>query len=333
MKTLFIAEAGVNHNGNLNLAKKMIIIAKESGADFIKFQTFDAKNLTVLNAKKAPYQAQNTHKKKETQYLMLKKYQLSIKDHYFLIKECKKNKINFLSSPFDIPSIKLVKKLKLKYIKIPSGEITNFSYLEEVGKLKKRIILSTGMSNLKEIKEALKILISNGTKKKDITVMHCHTAYPTYAQNVNMKAMLTIKKKLNINIGYSDHTVGPEASLLAVSLGAKIIEKHFTTNRKLAGPDHLASSTPGELKQLIISIKKIEKMIGSEVKIATAEERKNIKIVRKSIYAKKSILKGDRFNKRNIIALRPERGISANKWFNLLKIKSKKNYEPGYIIE
>ena len=289
MKITIIAEAGVNHNGKINLAKKMVRVAKKSGADFIKFQTYNCDHLLTPNSKKAPYQARNTFQKNESQYAMLKKYQLSLKDHLKIIKECKKNKIKFLSSPFDMPSINLLKKLKLSHIKIPSGEITNLPYLKKIGRLKKKIILSTGMSNLDEIKNALKILTSNGTSKKNITLLHCHTSYPTLAKDVNMNSLLTIKKKFKTKVGYSDHTLGSEASIMAVSLGACVIEKHFTLNKRLDGPDHLASCTPKELAKLILSIKKIKKMFGNFKKKPTKEEKKNMKVVRKSIYAKKKI--------------------------------------------
>jgi len=333
MKVLFIAEAGVNHNGNLSIAKQMVRVAKKSGADFIKFQTYDCDHLLLPDTKKALYQIRNTKKKKESQYLMLKKYQLSYLDHLKIIKECKKNKIKFLSSPFDIPSIGLLKKLRLTHIKIPSGEITNYPYLKKIGRLKKKIILSTGMANLLEIENALKILINNGTSRKNITILHCHTSYPTKAKDVNMNSMITIKKRFNVDVGYSDHTLGSEASLLAVAFGAKIIEKHFTLNRKFEGPDHAASSTPVELKKIIFSLKRMKKMFGNFNKTPTKEEKKNIKIVRKSIYVKKKILKGEKFTEKNIITLRPQKGISANKWFKILNKKSKKDYLPGSIIE
>lgn len=333
MTVLFIAEAGVNHNGKLSLAKKMVSIAKKSGADFIKFQTYDCDHLLLPDTAKAPYQKKNMIKKNESQYSMLKKYQLSLSDHFDLIKECKKKKIRFLSSPFDIPSIKLLKKLKLDYIKIPSGEIINYPYLREVGKLRKKVLLSSGMANFSEIKNALNILIKFGTKKKNITVLHCHTSYPTMEKDVNMNSMNAIKEKFKVNIGYSDHTLGNEASLLAVAMGAKVIEKHFTLNRKLSGPDHLASATPSELKLLILSIRKMTKMFGSYIKKPTLEEKKNMKIVRKSIYAKKKISKGEKFSEENIITLRPQKGMPANKWSQLLNKKSKKNYYSGNSIE
>ena len=332
-KVLFIAEAGVNHNGNINLAKKMIKIAKVCGADFVKFQTYDCDNLLLKDAKKTPYQIKNTNNINENQYLMLKKYQLSYSDHIKLINECKKNKIKFISSPFDLPSIKLLKKLRLTYIKIPSGEITNYPYLKEIGLLKKKVILSSGMANLLEIKNAINILTKYGTPKKNISVLHCHSSYPTFSKDVNMNAMIKIKKKFKLNYGYSDHTLGSEASLMAVSLGAKIIEKHFTLNKKLPGPDHLASCSIVELKSLISSIRKIESMKGNFKKEPTKEEKKNLPIVRKSIYAKKKILKGEKFNEKNLITLRPQKGISANKWFKILNKKSKKNYQPGNLIE
>lgn len=333
MTVVFIAEAGVNHNGKLSLAKKMVNIAKKCGADFIKFQTYNCDHLLLPNTIKAPYQKRNMTQKNQSQYSMLKKYQLTFEDHLNLIKECKKKKIRFLSSPFDIPSVKLLKKLKLDHIKIPSGEIINYPYLREVGKLRKKVFLSSGMANFLEIKNALKILIKYGTKKKNITVLHCHTSYPTKEKYVNMNSMIAIKKKFNVNIGYSDHTLGNEASLLAVAMGAKVIEKHFTVNRKLSGPDHLASATPSELQTLISSSRKMIKMFGSSVKKPTSEEKKNMKMVRKSIYAKKEISKGEKFSEKNIITLRPQKGMPANKWSQLLNKKSKKKYVLGSPIE
>ena len=255
-KVLIIAEAGVNHNGSIKLAKKLIDVAAHANADIVKFQTFKAENLVTKNAKKAKYQKQE-NLKNESQFGMLKKLEIKFEDHKKLISYCRKKKILFLSSPFDLESINHLNKLGLKIFKVPSGEITNFSFLRNIGKLKKKVILSTGMANIKEIEDALKVLIKFGTKKKDITILHTNTAYPTPMKDVNLKAMLTIRKKFKTLVGYSDHTKGIEASIAAVAMGASCIEKHFTLNRKMKGPDHKASLQPNELKLMVEAIRNI----------------------------------------------------------------------------
>ena len=260
-----IAEAGPNHNGKLKLAYKLIDIAKKSGADFVKFQTSIPEMHISKFAQKAKYQIKNT-KKGGNQLEMSKKISLTYDQFRKLKKYCKKRKIEFLSTPFDLKSIDFLKSLKMKYFKIPSGEITNLPYLNKIGKLKKKVILSTGMANMKEISGALEILVSNGTKKKNITVMQCNTEYPTPLKDVNLKAMLTIKNFFRVDIGYSDHTEGIEASLAAVALGAKIIEKHFTINKSLIGPDHKTSITGNELKNLVQGIKKVSLALGDKKK-------------------------------------------------------------------
>lgn len=331
-KVFIIAEAGVNHNGSIELAKKLINVASECGADAVKFQTFKAENLATKYAPKANYQKYTTSKS-DTQYKMLKKLELSGSMHLALIKHCKKKKILFLSSPFDNQSIDLLDKLGLKILKIPSGELTNLFYLRHIGKLNKKIILSTGMANLSEIKKALKVLISSGTKKKNITVLHANTEYPTPMSDVNLKAMVTIGNKLKINYGYSDHTLGTEVSIAAVALGAKCIEKHFTLNCNMKGPDHKASLEPNQLKQMIKAIRNIEISQGDGQKKPSKSEIHNMSIVRKSIVALKNIKKGETFSEFNLTAKRPGDGLSP---FNLKKIlgkKSKRNYKKDQQIK
>ena len=325
-KTTIIAEAGVNHNGSLKKAIKLIDIAAKSGADIIKFQSFTAENVVTRNAKKANYQKISTVKD-ESQLQMLKKLELNLKSHKKIISHCKKVGIEFLSSAFDNESISLLKKLRVKRFKVPSGEINNLPYLRKIGKMGKPVILSTGMSSINEIKKAIKILTNSGTKKKLITVLHCNTDYPTKYQDVNLKAMLAIKEKLNVNIGYSDHTLGIEIPIAAVAMGATIIEKHFTLDKNSSGPDHKSSLNPKELKKMILSIRKIETSLGNGKKIPTNSELKNLIIVRKSIRASKNILKGEFFSEKNITVKRPANGISPMKWDKIIGKRSLKNYK------
>lgn len=332
MKTFIIAEAGVNHNGSINLAKKLIDVAAHSGADAVKFQTYKAENLVTSNAKKATYQIKNSNKK-ETHFDMLKKFQLSKKMHKNLIDYCKSKKIIFLSSPFDHDSIDLLNHFGLKIFKIPSGEITNFPYLKYIGKLNKKIILSTGMSNMYEIRKALDVLIQSGTKKKNITVLHSNTEYPTPMKDVNLKAMISIGKKFNISYGYSDHTLGIEVDIAAVALGATCIEKHFTLNSKMMGPDHKASLEPKEFKRMVNAIRNIEKALGSDQKKPSKSELKNIKIVRKSICALKNIKKGEIFSMKNLTTKRPGNGLSPFIIKKLIGRKSNKNYKKDQQIK
>ncbi len=325
MKVFVIAEAGVNHNGSIKIAKKLIDVASNAGADAVKFQTFKAKNLATKNSKKASYQ--KNINSKENQFDMLKRLELNKKMHLQLIKHCKKKNIKFLSSPFDHESIEMLHKLGLDIIKIPSGEITNLPYLKHIGKLKKKIILSTGMANILEIKNALNILYKSGTKKKNITVLHANTEYPTPMEDVNLRAMLTIGKKFNINIGYSDHTLGIEVSLAAVALGASCIEKHFTLDCNMEGPDHKASLEPGQLKTMIRAIRNVEKALGSSIKKLSKSEKKNLNIVRKSIVAISKIKKNEILNENNIAVKRPGGGISPMKWDEVLGTNAIKDYD------
>jgi len=331
MKVKIILEAGINHNGSLNLAKKMVDVAAKSGADFIKFQTFKADYLVTKYAKRASYSLKN-FKKNLTHYEMLKKFELSEKDHFVLIKYCKKKNIRFLSSPFSIESFDFLNKLKIETIKIPSGEITNLPFLRHIGKHKKKVIISTGMSYLNEVKEALQILIKAGTTKKNITVLHCNTEYPSPFSDINLKAMLAMKKKLGVKIGYSDHSLGTIVPIAATAMGASIIEKHFTLNKKLSGPDHKASLSPSEVYQMVDGIRATEKILGSNIKQPTLSEKKNKVSARKSIVAKIFISKGDKFTEHNLTSKRPGNGISPMNWNKVIGKKSKKNYKKDDLI-
>ena len=330
-KVFIIAEAGVNHNGSIDIAKKLIDAAVASGADAVKFQTFKAENLATKNAEKATYQ-KNLTNQKESQFDMLKKLELSKEMHTELINYSKIKDIKFLSSPFDFESIELLKDLGLKIFKIPSGEITNLPYLRHIGKLNKKIILSTGMSNIDEVKTALDILINSGTKKTNIIVLHANTEYPTPMEDVNLKAMLTIGKELEINFGYSDHTLGIEVDIAAVAMGAKCIEKHFTLSCNMKGPDHKASLEPDQLKEMVKAIRNIERALGSNIKKPSKSELPNIQIARKSIVAKTKIKKGDILRENNITVKRPGGGISPMKWDNVLGTKATKDYNEDELI-
>jgi N,N'-diacetyllegionaminate synthase len=322
--TTIIAEAGINHNGSSKKAINLVKAAKKCGADYIKFQIFKPENVVTNKAKKSKYQKLNS-KDNETQKNMIEKFFLNYSFFKKIKKECKKNKIKFLCSPFDIESLMFLNSMGEKMIKIPSGEITNYPYLKTIGSLKKRIILSTGMSNLLEIKEALKILIKAGTKKNHITLLHCITSYPAPFECLNLKAINLIKKTFNVNTGFSDHSEGIEAPIAAVALGAKMIEKHLTLDKSLDGPDHKSSLNPVEFSQMVKSIRKIEKALKAEKKVQKCEIE-NLKLVRKSIVAKIKIKKGEKFNFSNITTKRPATGISPMKWKKILGKKSKKNY-------
>ena len=326
-----IAEAGVNHNGSTDLAKKLIDVAVNSGADAVKFQTFKAENLATKNAQKAKYQKDATYIK-ESQFAMLKKLELNIETHKELILYCSSKKIVFLSSPFDHESIELLKSLDLEIFKIPSGEITNLPYLRHIGKLNKRIILSTGMSTIVEVKSALDALINSGTKKDKIIVLHTNTEYPTPMEDVNLRAMVTIGKELDVNFGYSDHTLGIEVDIAAVAMGACCIEKHFTLDCNMDGPDHKASLEPNQLKAMVTAIRNIEKALGSSIKKPSKSELQNIKIVRKSIVAKTKIKKGEILTEQNLSAKRPGIGISPMKWDDIIGTKSPKDYNEDELI-
>lgn len=318
-KTIIIAEAGVNHNGDINTAKRLIDEAAKAGVDYVKFQTFKADRLVSPKAKKAKYQIENDISKDDSQLNMLKKLELSDADHKELISYCKLKKISFFSTAFDEEGISYLSKLNFDMFKIPSGELTNYPYLRAIAKTGLPVILSTGMANLEEIEKSMNILISNGTKKNQITVLHCNTEYPTPMKDVNLKAMLTIKEKLGVAIGYSDHTLGIEVPIAAVAMGAEIIEKHFTLDRNLKGPDHKASLEPNELKEMVKSIRNIEKAIsGNGVKEASPSDRKNINIARKSIHLSRDLKSGSVITEKDIISLRPGDGICAMNWEKII---------------
>jgi N,N'-diacetyllegionaminate synthase len=330
-KTFIIAEAGVNHNGSLKKALKLIDVAAAAGANAIKFQTFRAENLATDYASKAEYQKYKSLKK-ETQFQMLKKLELTDAMHKTCFKECKRKKIIFISSAFDIESLNYLKKFKLSYFKVPSGEITNLPYLKVLGKFKKKIILSTGMSCISEIKKALKTLITNGAKKNNITLMQCTSAYPAPYEEINLNTIDTLKRIFNLSVGFSDHSLGVQASIAAVALGAKIIEKHLTLNKKLEGPDHRASLDPKEFKYMVQSIRIVEKTLGDKIKKITKSEKKNIKIIRKSIVAKKNIKIGDKFSKENITTKRPQGGIPPLYWEKVIGKIARKDFKYNEFI-
>ena len=331
-KTIIIAEAGVNHNGDIETAKRLIDAAADAGVDYVKFQTFKANKIVTKQAKRADYQNKNT-KDVDTQYEMLKKLELNEDSHHLLIKYCNQKGIKFLSTGFDLDSLKFLNKIGIRLAKIPSGEITNYPYLKKVAQLYSEVILSTGMSDMDDINKALAILLKFGVKKENITILHCNTEYPTPMSDVNLKAMLHIQTELDVKIGYSDHTLGIEVPIAAVALGAIVIEKHFTLDRNLPGPDHRASLEPNELKSMVNSIRNIEKALsGSGIKEPSKSELKNKQIIRKSIIALKPITKGEIFNNRNIGTKRPGTGISPMKWESVIGQASKDNFEQDELI-
>lgn len=330
MSVYVIAEAGVNHNGSLVLAKQMVDKAKEAGVDCIKFQTFISKNIVSKSADKAEYQKQQTNSS-ESQLEMLQKLELSFDDFRELKEYCRIKKIEFLSTAFDFDSIDFLKSLDMNIWKIPSGEITNLPYLIKIGNLNKQVILSTGMSTMEDIKAAITALRKNGSG--EITVLHCTTEYPTPYEDVNLNAMNTIKKEFNVSVGYSDHTRGIEIPIAAVAMGAKVIEKHFTLDRNMEGPDHKASLEPDELKAMVSAIRNVESAIGSGDKIPAKSEKKNMAIARKSIIASCSIKKGEVFTEKNITVKRPGTGISPMRWFEVMGKVAKRDYKEDELIE
>jgi N,N'-diacetyllegionaminate synthase len=331
-KTFIIAEAGVNHNGSLKKALKLIDVAASAGANAIKFQTFKAENLATDYAPKAEYQKYKSQKK-ETQFQMLKKLEFTDAMHKACFKKCKKKKIIFISSAFDIESLNYLKKYKLSYLKVPSGEITNIPYLEALGKSRKKIILSTGMSSVYEISKAIKTLTKNGTKRINIILMQCTSVYPAPYDEINLNTIATLRNTFKLNIGFSDHSLGVQASIAAVALGAKVIEKHLTLNKKFKGPDHKTSLDPNEFKFMVKSIRIVEKVLGNRIKQITKSERKNIYVVRKSIVALTKIKKNERFSNFNITCKRPGTGISPLFFKKLIGKKSKKNFNKNDLIK
>ena len=330
-KVFIIAEAGVNHNGSSDIAKELIDAAVKAGADAVKFQTFKAANLVSKTAQKADYQKRTTDVE-ESQFEMIQKLELDVDTHKELISYCKHKNILFLSTPFDHESIELLHKLGLEVFKIPSGEITNLPYLRHIGSLNKRVILSTGMANLGEIEAAINVIIQAGSNRKNITILHANTEYPTPMKDVNLKAMVTIGNAFNTNYGYSDHTLGIEVPIAAVALGASIIEKHFTLDKNMPGPDHRASLEPHELISMIQAIRNIEQALGSTVKKPSPSEAKNKSIARKSLVAKTSIKEGEFFTEENLTIKRPSTGISPMRWDEVIGTKAVNNYQEDDLI-
>jgi len=331
MSVFIIAEAGVNHNGSLELAKKLIDVAADAGADAVKFQTFKADKLVSRTAQKAQYQKQTTDAS-ESQYEMIKKLELDEAAHHELMAYCKTKNILFLSTPFDHESIKLLNDLGMKIFKIPSGEITNLPYLRHIGSLCKEVILSTGMADLGEIEDTLDILVSSGTPKEQITVLHATTEYPCPIEDVNLRAMQTIASAFGIKVGYSDHTNGIEVPIAAVAMGASVIEKHFTLDCAMEGPDHKASLEPHELNAMVSAIRNIEKALGSGIKKPSPSEAKNISIARKSIVASGGISKGELLTAENITVKRPGNGISPMRWDEIIGTVALKDYQEDELI-
>ena len=332
-RTLIIAEAGVNHNGDIAKAKALIDKGAEAGVDYVKFQTFKAEKLVTKQAQRASYQDKNTQNN-DSQYEMLKKLELSQVLHQELMDYCNQKGVKFLSTGFDSESLVFLAQLGVTIAKIPSGEITNLPYLRQVASLFPEVILSTGMATIDEIKDAVKVLTDNGVSKDKITILHCNTEYPTPMEDVNLKAMLHIQRELGLPIGYSDHTLGIEVPIAAVALGATVIEKHFTLDKTLPGPDHKASLEPNELKAMVSAIRNIEKAIGgSGLKEVSKSEEKNKPIARKSIVASTDIKKGDTFTPENLTVKRPGTGISPMQWDEVIGKEAKRDFQEDELIE
>lgn len=330
---VIIAEAGVNHNGNIENALRLIDVAANAGVDYIKFQTFKAENLVSRSAKKAEYQIQNTGDIKESQLQMLKKLELSEEQHERLIAYCKEKKVKFFSTAFDLSSLEYLQSIGLDMVKIPSGEITNLPYLRKAASLFRKVILSTGMSTMQEISDAMHVFLKAGISKENITILHCNTEYPTPMEDVNLKAIQHIQKEFQTAVGYSDHTLGIEIPVAAVALGASIIEKHFTLDKTMKGPDHKASLDPNELKAMVFAIRNIEKAIsGSGLKTVSSSEQKNINIARKSIVANRRIAAGERFSEENLTVKRPGSGISPMKWDEVIGKTATKDFDIDELI-
>ena len=332
-KTIIIAEAGVNHNGDIQIAKQLVDVAAMAGADYVKFQTFKTEDLVSKDARKAAYQQRNMSLTEDSsQYSILKKLELSREHHSELVAHCNKRKIKFLSTPFDLSSIDFLTSLHLGLWKIPSGEITNYPYLKRIALWHEPVIFSTGMCEMTEIEEAMKVLLRNGLTKEQLTVLHCNTEYPTPMRDVHLHAMKTIADQLGVKVGYSDHTLGIEIPIAAVALGACVIEKHFTLDREMDGPDHRASLEPKELTQMVSAIRNVEKALGGTEKKVSASEEKNRCIVRKSIVAAYDIKKGDVFTEENLTVKRPGDGISPMQWEHVLGKEAMQDFATDDLI-
>jgi N-acetylneuraminate synthase len=332
-KVIIIAEAGVNHNADINKAKQLIDVAAESGADYVKFQTAVPHLVVTKGGTMADYQIQNLGLK-ESQLEMTKKIHLPLSDFEYLAEYAHKKNIKFASTPFDLLSIDTLSRLNMDFFKIPSGEITNYPYLVKIAKIGIPIILSTGMATIEEIKDAVKVLTDNGVSKDKITILHCNTEYPTPMEDVNLKAMLHIQREIGVSVGYSDHTLGIEVPIAAVALGATVIEKHFTLDKNLPGPDHKASLAPDELKAMVSAIRNIEKAIGgSGYKEVSLSEEKNKPIARRSIVAAINIVQGETFTAENLIVKRPGTGISPMLWNEVIGKTAKRDFQEDDLIE
>ncbi len=328
---IIIGEAGVNHNGSMEMAKQLIDAAAIAGVDYVKFQTFKAEKLVTKDAKQAEYQQRNA--KDDSQYAMLKKLELSEAQHEELITYCKQKGVRFLSTAFDLESIEYLHSLNLGLWKIPSGEITNYPYLKKIAQYGEPVIMSTGMCSMGDVELALNVLLKNGLTKEQITVLHCNTEYPTPMQDVNLKAMLQLRDKFGVKVGYSDHTKGIEVPIAAVALGAEVIEKHFTLDRTLPGPDHKASLEPNELKAMVDAIRNIEQALGDGQKHVSASEERNMAIARKSIVAAKDIKKGEFLTEENLTTKRPGSGISPMRWEEVIGTKAIRDFAEDELIE
>jgi N-acetylneuraminate synthase len=332
-QVIIIAEAGVNHNGDIHKAFKLIDVAVAAGVDYVKFQTFKAENLVSKSAKKAEYQILNTKNESDSQFEMLQKLELSHNQHEELKKYCREKNTKFFSTAFDLASLDYLSEIGLKLVKIPSGEITNLPYLKKAAFLFEEVIISTGMSTMSEIKDALNVFLEAGIARDKITILHCNTEYPTPMKDVNLKAMLSIGQEFGVKVGYSDHTLGIEVPIAAVAMGATVIEKHFTLDKNLEGPDHAASLEPNELISMCKAIRNIEQALsGNGIKEPSESERKNIAIARKSIVAKKDIAEGTIFTEDNITTKRPGHGISAMRWDEVLGKIANRNFNEDDLI-
>lgn len=330
--TLIIAEAGVNHNGSLDTAKKLIDVAADAGADFVKFQTFSASRLAAAGLNKASYQKEGSDAT-ESQRQMLSRLELSVDDHKLLIKYCHDRGIRFFSTGFDEESVDMLIGLGINIVKIPSGEITNLPYLRHIGRLKKEVILSTGMACMGEIESAIQALEDNGTSRSSIIVLHCNTGYPTPMEDVNLRAMQTISQAFGVKVGYSDHTQGTEVGIAAVALGARVIEKHFTLDRGMPGPDHRASLEPAELAHMITAIRNVEVALGSSIKRTTPSEEANKSVARKSVVAACSINAGEVLTEENLTVKRAGIGISPMRWDEIVGRVAIRNFNTDELIE
>ncbi|MBD5358458.1 MAG: N-acetylneuraminate synthase [Bacteroides sp.] len=331
MKPIIIAEGGVNHNGSLATALKLVDTAARAGADYVKFQTFKSDKLVTDKGKTADYQKANTNT--ESQIDMLRRLELPYDSFKIIADHCKEKGIGFLSTPFDMESIDFLSSLQMDYFKIPSGEITNLPYLRKIASMKVPVIISTGMSTLADVENALQVMYDGGMSRYDITLLHCNTQYPTHFSDVNLRAMITLRDAFGVNVGYSDHTPGIVVPVAAVALGATVIEKHFTLDKSMDGPDHIASLSPDELEDMVRGVRHVSMALGSPIKRVTYSEKKNITAARKSIVAAKKIKKGEIFSEENITVKRPGNGLSPMLWDMVIGHAATKSYLPDEPIE